>query len=259
VATNALRQRITGLLQAQTLCRRFPALTGKRVDTRRLARIETGEIRLFAHEVAGLATDTAVQILVDRSGSMGAHGRGKAASASRPIEVARSACYAAAVALTQVPGVTVAVAAFPGNAEQEVAVLVKFGQRIDREASRFASLEAHGGTPMAEAMLWGAKQLLGGEGKVRRILLVTTDGEYDESLGRAMMARLDAAGIEAMGIGIHCDVSHLFARSRRIASIAQLPQAMFELLLEAMRSPMLTNYDRQPTRRFLAIRARTFS
>jgi Mg-chelatase subunit ChlD len=237
-ATNALRQRLTGLLQAETLCRRYPAVAGKRIDTRRLCRIEAGDARMFVREVVGLKTDTAVQILVDRSGSMGSsRGRGKSGT-PRPIEVARASCYATALALKQVPGVIVAAAAFPGNADDEVIMMAQFPERIDRQAGRFAGLEARGGTPMAEAMLWAAAQLLG-QCKSRRILLVTTDGAYDEDLGRAMVTKLKAAGIEALGIGIHCDVSHIFARSRQITAIRDLPQAMFALLLDAIQRPVI--------------------
>jgi cobaltochelatase CobT len=232
--TNALRQRLSGLLQAQTLCRYYPAVTGRRIDTRRLGRIETGEARLFVRAMAGLTTDTAVQILIDRSGSMGAsRGREKAAT-PRPIEVARAACYATALALQPVPGIAVAAAAFPGHSKEEVAVLTRFHERVDRQAARFASLEAGGGTPLAEAMLWGAGELLG-QRHARRILLLATDGAYDAQLGRTMTARLSAAGIETLGIGVHCDVSHLVARSRTVATIANLPPAMFDLFLEALR------------------------
>ena len=235
-ATNALRQRLAGLLQAETLCRRYPAAAGRRVDLRRLGRVETGEARIFVREVAGLKTDTAVQILVDRSGSMGSS-RARANSAVRPIAVARESCFATASALQQLPGVAVAAAAFPGAAAHEVAVLARFDERIDRAGARFAGLEAGGGTPLAEALLWGAGELLG-QRHSRRVLLVVTDGVYDEKLGRALGAKLGAAGIEALGIGIHCDLSHLFARSRTIAALADLPQAMFELLLDAMLRPL---------------------
>jgi Mg-chelatase subunit ChlD len=134
--------------------------------------------------------------------------------------------------------VTVAAAAFPGNGEDDVIVMVQFAERVDRQAGRFASLEARGGTPMAEAMLWGAGELLA-QRKPRRILLVTTDGAYEEELGQAMVARLARTGIEPLGIGIHCDVSHLFARSRQIGVIGDLPQAMFELLLEAIQRQVI--------------------
>jgi cobaltochelatase CobT len=237
-ATNALRRRLAGLLQAETLCRRYPAVTGKRIDTRRLCRIEAGDARIFVREVTGLKTDTAVQILVDRSGSMSSSRGRRKSGAPRPIEVARASCYATALALKQVPGVMVAAAAFPGNQDSEVIVMAQFEERVDRQAVRFARLEANGGTPMAEAMLWGAARLLE-QRQPRRILLVTTDGAYDEALGQAMAARLQLAGIEPLGIGIHCDVSHLFARSRQIATIADLPQAMFEVLLEAIQRPLI--------------------
>src|SRR5208283_2481634 len=228
-ATHALRQRLAGLLQAQTLCRRYPAPTGRRIDTRRLGRIEAGEARLFRRERAGLKTDAAVQILIDRSGSMGrARGRERA-GAPRSIEVARASCFATAMALAQVPGVVVAAAAFPGYGEAEVAVMARFDQRVARQAARFASLEAGGGTPLAEAMLWGAGELFA-QRHLRRILLVATDGAYDAQWGRSVGARLDAAGIETLGIGIGCDLSPLFARSRPIADLGDLPQAMFDLL-----------------------------
>jgi len=233
-ASNALRQRLAGLLQAATLCRRYPALTGLRIDTRRLGLIEAGAARIFVRDMAGLKTDTAVQILIDRSGSMGSSRGRDRAGTPRPIEVARCACYATALALKQIPGIAAAAAAFPGHRENEVVVMAQFDERVNRQASRFASLEAGGGTPLCEALLWGAGELLG-QRHARRILLVATDGAYDTELGQAMTARLRAAGIETLGIGIHCDVSHLFARSRPIVTVADLPQAMFDLLLEALR------------------------
>jgi cobaltochelatase CobT len=236
-ATNALRHRLGGLLQAETLCRRYPALTGRRLDTRRLGRMEGGEARLFLREMAGFQTDTAVQILLDRSGSMGASRGREWAGTPRPIEVARAACYATALALQPVPGIAVAAAAFPGRSPGEMTVLADFHERVDRQVARFASLEAGGGTPLAEAMLWGASELLG-QPQARRIVLLATDGAYDTDLGRAMTARLLAGGIEILGIGIHCDLSHLGLRSRRVVTITDLPQAMFELLLEALRCPV---------------------
>ena len=243
-ATNALRQRLSGVLQAETLCRRYPAATGRRVDPRRLSRIETGEARIFVRETSGLATDTAVQILVDRSGSMGS-ARGREKSAQRPIEVAREACYAVAMALQQVPGVAVAAAAFPGAAADEMAVLARFNQRIERALEGFASLEAGGGTPLAEALLWGAAELLG-QRHSRRILLVATDGVYDAKLAHAVAGNLARAGIEALGLGIHCEISHVFVRSRSIATTADLPRALFALLLEALLRPARHESTRDP-------------
>jgi len=229
-ATNALRQRLAGLLQTRTPCRRMSTMVGRKIDPRRLGRFETGDPRLFVRETAGVQIDTAVQVLLDRSGSMGSSPSRRAKSASpRPIEVARAACYATALALQQAPGIAVAVAAFPGAADDDLTVLAPFTQRVDRQASRFAGLQAGGGTPLAEAMLWGAGELLV-QRQRRRILLVVTDGAYDRERGRAMVQRVEQAGIEALGIGIGCDVSALFVLSRRISVVAELPAAMLDLL-----------------------------
>ncbi len=48
------------------------------------------------------------------------------------------------------------------------------------------------------------------------------------------LARPATSGIEALGLGTHCDVPHLITRSRRIFVIDELPEAMFGLLLEAV-------------------------
>jgi cobaltochelatase CobT len=150
-ATNALRQRTAGLLQSESLCRRVPAMSGRRLEAKRVYRARNGDGRIFRRVAVGIATDTAIQVLVDRSGSTG----------GGVIEIAREACYAIGLAMQNVSGVTTAVAAFPGEQENQLLRLSTFGERIERVAQRFACLEAGGGTPMAEAMLWGAGELLG--------------------------------------------------------------------------------------------------
>jgi hypothetical protein len=54
-----------------------------------------------------------------------------------------------------------------------------------------------------------------------------------------MAARLKLTGIEPLGLGIHCDVSHLFARSRQMGRPPTCPQAMFEVLLNTNQRPLL--------------------
>lgn len=224
-ATNALRQRTAGLLQSESLCRRLPAMSGRRLDAKRLYRVRNGDGRIFGRVEEGIATDTAIQVLVDRSGS----------TDGRVIEIAREACYAIGLAMQNVAGVTTAIAAFPGPQEDQLIRLSVFGERIERHAARFATLEAGGGTPMAEAMLWGAGELLG-QAKPRRLLLVVTDGAYQPQRCRRMLDVLGAVGIEVFGIGINFDVAHLFPIHRSIDSVDRLAQAMFDLLMEALRS-----------------------
>jgi Mg-chelatase subunit ChlD len=224
-ATNALRQRTAGLLQSESFCRRLPAMSGRRLDAKRMYRARNGDGRIFRRVEEGITTDTAIQVLVDRSGS----------TSGGVIEIAREACYAIGLAMQNVEGVTTAIAAFPGEQEDQLIRLSAFGERIERYAERFAALEAGGGTPMAEAMLWGAAELLG-QDKPRRLLLLVTDGAYQPQRCRRMLDALDAVGIEVLGIGINFDVAHLFPLHRTIDSVDRLAQAMFDLLMEALRS-----------------------
>jgi cobaltochelatase CobT len=223
-SANALIQRIAGLLQAQTMTRFAPSFSGRRIDARRLYRLPMGDTRLFRRRTVGERADTVIQICLDRSGSMD----------GSDIEIARAACFACALAMQSFQGVSVAVAAFPG-VESDVVQVTSFDERVERCAARFCALDASGGTPMVEAMLWAACELLR-QRRPRRLLLLVTDGQYDGSRGQHMVASLRAAGIETIGIGIGCAVSHLFERSRAIAHIADLPSAMFSLLLDALKT-----------------------
>ena len=222
--TNALRQRIAGLLQAESRSRQTHTMAGRKIDTKKLAGISIGDFRVFKKRIEGIKTETAVQIVVDRSGSM----------SGAPIVVAREACFATALAMQSVPGVSVAVSAFPGGGGTSVVRLSDFGHRVERQIAGFESLNAGGGTPMVEAMLWGAAQLLS-QNKPRRLLLVLTDGGYDGPRGKSMVERLARNGVECAGVGIGCDVAHLFDLYRVIADVGELPQAMFEALFEALK------------------------
>ena len=226
--TNALRQRIAGLLQAVSRCRQTHTMAGRKIDAKKLAGISSGDFQVFKKRIEGIKTETAVQIVVDRSGSM----------SGAPIVVAREACFATALAMQSVPGVSVAVTAFPGGGGTSVMRLSDFGQRVERQIAGFESLNASGGTPLVEAMLWGASQLLS-QNKPRRLLLVLTDGGYDGPRGKSMVQRLTRNGIECAGVGIGCDVAHLFQLYRVIADVRELPQAMFEVLFEALKRQRL--------------------
>lgn len=224
-ATNALRQRTAGLLQAESTCRRLITMSGRRLDAKRMYRVQNGDGRIFRCDQRGISINTAIQVLVDRSGS----------TSGEVIQIAREACYATGFAMQSVPGVSTAIAAFPGDTDGQLFRLSTFGERIERHAERFACLEASGGTPMAEAMLWGASQLLAQQ-RPRRIMLVITDGAYDAQRCRRMLTALEAVGIEVIGIGINFDVAHLFPLQRSIKAVDQLAQAMFELLTHALRT-----------------------
>lgn len=227
-ATVALRTRLRGLLAAAKQSSRRPARRGKRIDRRRLVKAMSGNPSIFVNKKEGISVNTAVQILLDRSGSM-----------CQDIELARESALACGLGLSEIQGVNLAAAAFPGEymSEGVVVPLTRFGEPVRRTAGRYASLSAAGGTPMLEALLWAVDELLV-QPEPRKLCLVVTDGEpNDPEMTAEAIRRCWAGGLEVMGIGIGADasgVSELFPVSAHVSDVKALAGAMFMMLREAL-------------------------
>ena len=104
-----------------------------------------------------------------------------------------------------------------------------------RASQRLASLQADGGTPMAEGITYGAYRLLQ-EDVSRRVLLVLTDGQpYDQGLTESVVERCWAEGILVAGIGIGVKIGHLFNPSIEIGDVSHLDRVMFSLVRDLIR------------------------
>lgn len=210
-----LSSRLKQKLQAQSQTRTGRSARGTRIYERHLAGVAKGDVRIFRKTQPGIATDTAIFLLGDVSGSM----------SGSAIQLANQALYASAVAMQQVKGVDVAVGAFPGNQ-----MVLRFGQRARHQEQRF-NLCSTGSTPletgvaMAHAALQRCK-------RPRKILLVVTDGDPDDAY-RAQAA-IDYAvdsGIEVMAIGIRTNaVQRFFTQWSRIDHVQELPEALMAML-----------------------------
>ena len=228
-ATLALRTRLRGLLASAKRTGRRIARRGKRLDRRRLVRAMAGETKIFVNRTKGVAVNTAVQILVDRSGSM----------QGREMVLARESALACGLALAEIQGVNLATAAFPGgpNGESAVVPITRFGESVRRTAGRYAAIEAAGGTPLLEALLWGVENLLV-QTEPRRLCLVVTDGCPNDSAACAEAIRFCwAGGIEVMGIGIGsrtARMENLFPVWTQVDSVDELALAMFTMMREAL-------------------------
>ena len=224
-ATVALRTRLRGLLEAAKQSRRCAARRGKRIDSRRLVKAMAGNPRIFVNKTQGIAVNTAVQILLDRSGSM-----------CNQMELARESALACGLGLAEIEGVSLATAAFPAH-DGHVVPLTRFGEPVRRTAGRYASLFATGGTPMLEALLWGVDQLLV-QPEPRKMCLIVTDGVPNNREATAeVIRRCWEGGIEVMGIGIggHAQyVSDLFPVSANVNGVNELAAAMFAMLNRAL-------------------------
>lgn len=206
-------------LEAMDRPPRQHAKSGRHIDRNRLARYQV-EPRVFTRKVAERRVNTAVLLLLDRSGSM----------AGSAIETARNAMLATALALQDVPGVAIGAAAFPCHAGR-AAMILPLGRRVLPNSVDDFAITADGGTPLAEAIWSVAPQLLARK-EARRILLVMTDGApSDPDRARGALSAFASVGVETIGIGIGTDaVKHLMSRHAVINNVGDLTHALLGTL-----------------------------
>lgn len=226
--TVGLRGKLAGLFQAAKLKRDNPKLTGVKIDRRAVHRLaaNTPDTRIFEQRREKVNNNTAITILVDRSGSM----------SGGNIITATASALSIAKAVETMPDVTCEVGAFPAHGGRGVLSLKDFGGKPKVE--RFA-VQAGGGTPMDVALRWAGQEIWPRR-ENRKIVLVLTDGApNDAPKAIAMAEMLKDNGIECYGIGIgHGTGYHvkcLFGEhSREINDVSQLADAMFDTLIGAM-------------------------
>ena len=223
--TIALRRKLTTALEAPTLSQCWEGYAGERLSNLGALRLPMGDLNIFERETRRTSVDVAIQLLLDRSGSMQEEER---------IAMAIDACTALGLALSQIDGVQIATAAFPAgeiDCDRNVLVLNGFGESVSRRAARIAAVRADGAnTPLADAMMFGQYSLLSTKA-TRRILLPITDGEPDSRSAVAEVVESCARwGVEVFGVGIGLDISSQIPDSIRIDKVEELPQRMFELM-----------------------------
>lgn len=225
-ATAALRRRLAHVVQARCQATTVLGRRGRRLDGAALYRLTVGDPRVFCHRIEGEALDTAISVLLDRSGSMDVL-----------LGLASQAVLALALALDEMPGVTCQVAAFPGEREG-LLPLKGINERTARVAGRFG-LTASGSTPLAAA-LWRVAFDLTSQRVARRCVIVITDGQPDDPAAtRDIIARCRQSGIEVVGLGVGLSLSQTqavfgVADARAIAAIRELAPALFGLLAQRL-------------------------
>ena len=226
VHTAALRARLQGLVQASKQKRATPATVGHRLDSRVLTRLRVGDTRVFSRKEQNRAVNTAVCLLLDSSGSMGA------ASLFTKMGIASRACFVAAEALYSIPGVRTAIATFKGF-DNRVFPLVDYGERPDHH--RF-NITGSGGTRLGHALWWAWGELCLRR-EPRKICIAFSDGDTgDGPVTQAAITRMRESGIEVIGIGIQ-DTSirqYLPDNHRIIKNLDQFTPALLELLREKL-------------------------
>lgn len=220
----ALRVKLRNLVEASRLDRSRLARAGSRIDSRKLCRLATGRTNVFRRQHEKKDVNTAVQLVLDRSGSMGDGGK---------WPVAIQSTLALARALESIKGLTVGTCAFPGSNDRRVVPLTKLSEKVAATAGRYAAVYPSGGTPMAQAVWWAADALVQRQ-EPRKMLLVVTDGQPGAVNGRAVKKLMELAtrqGIECIGVGIKEEgVKNLFPEFIVVQDVNELPNAVFGLL-----------------------------
>ena len=201
------------------------ARAGVHLDFSRLHAARFGG-EIFLRKTEGIDLNAAVSILIDRSGSM-----------CSTIALAAEAALATMLAF-DVPGIETQVSVFPMvcGRDEGVAVVKGWQERPRHLAGRVAALNAEGGTPMSEAILWALADILRRQESFR-VLMVVTDGAPNNTVSaRRLIALARSQGIAVLGLGIGVDPSSVFnARySASVTSATGLARPMVALIKAAM-------------------------
>jgi hypothetical protein len=222
---NAIRTRTLSWMSRAAEADVQHARAGVHLDFSRLHAARFGG-EIFLRKTEGIDLNAAVSILIDRSGSM-----------CSTIALAAEAALATMLAF-DVPGIQTQVSVFPMvcGRDEGVAVLKGWQERPRHLAGRVAALNAEGGTPMSEAILWALADILRRQESFR-VLMVVTDGAPNNTVSaRRVIALARSQGIAVLGLGIGVDPSSVFkARySASVTSATGLARPMVALIKAAM-------------------------
>lgn len=165
---------------------------GKRINPRFLSRVAMNDYRIFDSKKRQPALNTSVILLLDYSSSMN--------DVPERMKIASQSVLAASMSIDQIQDVSCMAVGFGSSS---LLILKRFNEKAKAISSRF-DLAPTGGTPMAEALLWSANELvIKAKKDQRQIIIVATDGDPDCGPSTdAVISELINLGIEVYGIGI---------------------------------------------------------
>lgn len=214
-----------------------------------VACVRSGSIpnRAFAVEDEHVDLSLACTIIVDESGSM-----------DRKLISTGGVLYALATAMEQI-GAQQMIAGFR-NSDHNILdtdpndvsgthrqgaihydVFLRWGERFSGNVARLANLRATGGTPMADGIELGLRELRRRK-ETHRVMFVLTDGEPDHSHRPVVVGQIRKAteeGILMVGVGLGKDsfsVTKLFPHHVHRDRISEIPAPLIALLRVLVRT-----------------------
>jgi Mg-chelatase subunit ChlD len=216
LTSSVIRSRLVGMLQAKTRTSQRLHCRGRKVDGRRLSRLASGDSRVFIQRNDTKRPETSVHVLLDCSGSM-----------LHQQDIANAATVSLALAISTIPQCDIAVSMFPGVLGP-VSPMIKRGQVVRTNVERFA-VRSSGSTPLAEGMLYAAKELSQSH-KPRQVLIVITDGDPDSGSAVNYINGLIRGHITTYAIGIGSTaVERYFENWCVINDVKELQSALFDI------------------------------
>lgn len=221
-----MRQRLRMLVEDQARVRPRAVRAGNRLMTNRLTRAAMGDSRVFRTQEEARATNAAMHLLLDCSGSM----------ASSAVEVGVAA-LALAEAVDTMRDVNLGVSGFGGD---NLIAMLKHGERMNALTRSRIQGHAGGGTPLAEALVTVGGVLLNQE-ENRKVLVILTDGAPSggPTDSADIIKRLRAQGVIVLGIGLGVGTGsfmpQIFGSDHEvIASADEMREAIFRMTQRAI-------------------------
>lgn len=210
-----IRNALMGLIEAKARSYSYYSDSGLKIDKRRISRLAVWDTKVFRKKDEVKGEDCAIMLLADTSGSM-----------ERVwIEEEYAACLGIALALRNERNVDVGFTTFSSCAEQ----ILPLGAKSLLAYQTEIGASFHRNSTRTDLALIAALQELSFSNRKRKIVLVMTDGQSDNTLDtRQAIEALNRNHCEVYALGIGCRVweADLYQGCFSIPDISALAQTL---------------------------------
>ena len=257
--TGGLRTRMMMVLQARARRRVVSGLDTGRLEDGLVSEVRTGNRHVFSDVFVGDAVDTAIEHLVDLSGSMHRNEHvGAAAYYALRATVALAEAWHSLRIANEFMGFDNNDARHPGygysvdgmyqpRSPFDYYMFKHWDESLPRARGRFSHIFGHHQNADGEAV-WTAAQRLAARPEKRKILVVISDGQPCDHGDPAMLAKhlkevvktITNSGIEVIGVGAGTDAPRQYynastgAENLVVKALPNLPADLFNLMYKKM-------------------------
>lgn len=210
-----IRNALMGLIEAKARSYSYYSDSGLKIDKRRISRLAVWDTKVFRKKDEVKGEDCAIMLLADTSGSMERDW----------VEEEYAACLGIALALRNERNVDVGFTTFSSCAEQ----ILPLGAKSLLVYQTEIGASFHRNSTRTDLALIAALQELSFSNRKRKIVLVMTDGQSDNTLDtRQAIEALNRNHCEVYALGIGCRVweADLYQGCFSIPDISALAQTL---------------------------------